>query len=292
MSIAAIADRRPTIRLWSSPLTRPSAWLREPLLHFVVLGAAIFLAQHWATRAPRRIELSPAVVTGLRQDFYRRTGAQPTAVEEAALVQRYIDSEVLYREALALGLDRGDVIVRRRLEQKMEFVLENRNAPPDPTDAELQAFLEAHGERYPVPARFSFKHVFLSADRHAGAEEVLAIDLRRKLAAGADDAAIGDPFLHGASFSGRSPTEIASLFGESFARQLDALAVGIWSEPIRSSYGVHLVRIEARSAPGVAVLGSVRDRVVQDWEEDERVKARDRGLAELRQRYAVEREER
>jgi len=263
--------------------------LREPLLHFVVLGGLFFVAQHWTATSTRRIDLSPTLIAGLRQDQFRRSGTQPTAAEENALIQRYIDSEVLYREALALGLDRGDIIVRRRLEQKMEFVLENRNAPADPSDSDLQAFLESHQERYASPARLSFTQVFVSNDRHPDTAESVALDLRNKLIAGTGPDTLGDPFLHGSVFKSRSPSEIAALFGEVFARQTAQLPLDVWSQPIQSTYGWHVVRVENRTAPALPPLSSVHERVLQDWDEEQRGKALETGLAELRQRYTVRR---
>src|SRR5262245_9650785 len=137
---------------------------REPVLHFAVLGAAIF-AVYRAVAPPARptttIVLTEAMVDGLRQDYLRRTGTPPSPEEATALIDRFVDSEVLYREALALGLDRGDIIVRRRLVQKMEFLTEGLEPIDAPTDRELQAYLDAHAARYAQPARVALTHVFV-----------------------------------------------------------------------------------------------------------------------------------
>src|SRR5215471_5929754 len=122
--------------------------LREPLLHFAVLGALLFALQtRYAASSGRRIVVDASMLRGLRQDFLRRTGSMPDAAEEAALVEQYLDNEVLVREALALGLDRGDMIVRRRLVQKMEFLAETLDAPAEASDAELEGYLRSHSER-------------------------------------------------------------------------------------------------------------------------------------------------
>jgi hypothetical protein len=266
-------------------------WLREPLLHFAVLGALLFALQRSNVPSPQahRIDLSDDVVAGLRQDHLRRTGALPGAAEEAGLVQRYIETEMLYREALALGLDRGDVIVRRRLVQKMEFVLENQNLPADPSDDNLQRFLERHAARYATPVRLTFTHVFISTDRHGARSAALAEELRARLLAGAEASSSGDPFLHGATFVGRSEADIAAMFGESFARQLATVDLNTWTAPLHSSFGWHVVRVSQRSASALPPLAAVQQRVLSDWEEEQRAAARQEGLGKLRASYEVNR---
>jgi hypothetical protein len=134
-------------------------------VHVLVLGVLLF-ALHRRVAPPRASEeivVTPDAVAGMREDFKRRTGRMPSATDEKNMIDAYVADEVLVREALALGLDRGDVIIRRRLIQKMEYLLENTEPVPDPTDAELEAFIAAHPERYATPARVTFTHVFVSA---------------------------------------------------------------------------------------------------------------------------------
>jgi len=272
--------------------TRPrrrSRWLREPLVHFVLLGAVVF-AVHQSVAPPRptnRIVVSDAILRGLRQEHLRQNGALPTSEEEAALIQRFVDNEILYREAIAQGLDRGDIIVRRRLVQKMEFVLEGEAPVPQPTDAELQAYLQAHAERYAVAERVALTHVFVGTDQHGPDAERIATDLHTQLAAGADAAALGDPFLRGRDFPLRTERELAGIFGTPFAAQVMALPIGEWSGPLRSSYGLHVVRVTERSAARQPALQEVRTAVLRDWEEERRVVANAQALARLRQRYEV-----
>jgi len=224
--------------------------LKEPLLHFVVLGAALFALHRWVAPPPlgRQVILSEPVIHGLRQDFLRRNGALPTADEATALIQRYIDNEVLYREALALGLDRGDIIVRRRLVQKMEFLTEGTDPLPPPTNAELQAYLDAHAEHYVVDDRVTLTHVFVRSDRHGAAAAQLADRWRDQLLAGADPSTLGDPFLRGRDFTAMTERDLAGICGAAFAAQAMRLPVGSWSAPIPSSYGLHLVRVSAHTA--------------------------------------------
>lgn len=264
-------------------------WLREPLIHFVALGATLFAVHRWVAppALTSRIVLSESVIRGLREEHLRRNGALPTAGEEAALMQRFIDNEVLYREALALGLDRGDIIVRRRLVQKMEFLTEDLEPISAPTESELQAYLDAHAERYSVAARVTMTHVFASTDRHGEDADAVAARLRSQLMAGADPSGLGDPFLRGRDFAKYTERELGAVFGAPFAARVMSLPIGSWSEPLRSSYGLHLIRVAERSAGHQPSLAEVRAAVQRDWQEERRTEANRAALARLRQRYQI-----
>jgi peptidyl-prolyl cis-trans isomerase C len=264
-------------------------WLKEPLLHFAVIGAALVVLHRWVAppRLGREIVLSKSLINGLRQDHLRRNGAPPTAAEEAGLIQRYIDNEVLYREALALELDRGDIIVRRRLVQKMEFLTEGLDPVPEPADAELQAYLDAHADRYVVDDRVTLTHVFAASDRHGDAATTLASQWREQLRGGADPLALGDPFLRGREFAAIGQRELAGIFGGDFAAQVMRLPAGAWSAPIRSSYGVHVVRVSAHVPGHHPALAEVREAVGRDWRDERRADADRAALARLRQRYDI-----
>jgi peptidyl-prolyl cis-trans isomerase C len=268
---------------------RRSRWLREPLVHFVALGAVVFALHHWVAPPPltRRIVLSEPVIRGLRQDYFRRNGTLPSPEEETALIQRFIDDEVQYREALALGLDRGDIIVRRRLVQKMEFLTEDVEPLPDPTDDELQTYLEAHAERYVQPERWALTHVFVSNDRHGGEAPALAARLHDQLIAGADPAGLGDPFLRGQQIPPSTEPELAAIFGATFAARAVSLTPGLWSDPVRSSYGLHLVRLTQHAASRLPTLSEIRAAVRRDWQEERRAATNRAALDRLRQQYDI-----
>jgi peptidyl-prolyl cis-trans isomerase C len=263
--------------------------LREPLVHFVLLGVVVFAVHRWVAPPPRgnRIVVSEAILRGLRQEHLRQNGALPSPEEEAALIQRFVDNEILYREAIAQGLDRGDLIVRRRLVQKMEFVLDGEDPIAAPTDAELQAYLQAHAERYAVAARVALTQVFVSTDQHGADAERIAAELRAQLAGGADPSALGDPFLRGREFPQRTEREVAGIFGAPFAAQVMTLPIGEWSGPLRSSYGLHVVRVSERRTGRQPALREVRAAVLRDWEEERRAAVNAHALARLRQRYVV-----
>lgn len=264
--------------------------LREPLLHFVVLGAIVFALAEWHARDrgdAAVIVLGPEELAGLRADFTRRTGRPPTPEDEGALVDRFVNDEMLVREALALGLDRGDVIVRRRLLQKMEFLLDARADATPPTDEDLRALRDAHPDRYRAPARLDLEHVFVDATRHGDAAARLAAGIADQLAAGSDPAPLGDPFLRGRRLRAQSRQDLALVFGTAFADAVAPLVVGAWSPPIRSTYGLHLVRVLGRVEAHMPELADIEATLRLDWQEERRAAARREAIRELRARYTV-----
>ena len=269
-----------------------SDWLhrtrREPLLQFVVLGTAVVLLHALVVRpaTTRHIVLSAAEVDGLQHDYQRRNGRPPTAAEAAGVIQRFVDDEVLYREALALGLDRGDIIVRRRLVQKMEFLLDDQDRQP-PDDAQLERFRQAHSDAYASPARVSFEQVFAAADRRADARADAA-RWRDALRGSTDPGTLGDPFVHGRLFTRRTQRDIAGLFGPQFAAAVMQLPIGTWSAPLPSSYGFHLVRVTQRVAASQPPLAEIRPAVVRDWQEADTAQRRRRAIDRLRARYRID----
>jgi hypothetical protein len=194
---------------------------------------------------------------------------------------------MLYREAVALGLDRGDPIVRRRLVQKMGFIAEDLAAQSEPTDAELEAYLTAHAPRYRMPERVSFRHVFVSRDRRGPDAHQGAARLLEQIQGGAEPGAIGDPFLQGASFMRRSAAEIEAIFGRAFAEAVITARADAWSGPISSSYGAHIVFVSERVASAAPSLSAVRARVRQDLIDERRADATRAAIQKLRERYRV-----
>lgn len=272
----------------SAPTALLRTLLREPLTHFVLIGAVLFAAHARLRRPPpEQIIVSAAFVEGLREEHRKRAGRPPTADETRGLVERYVEEEILHREALALGLHEGDIIVRRRLAQKMQFVLEDEAAAVEPSDAELQAFLEANAERYRAPAAISFRHVFVSRDRRGEGTNAEAERLLAALRAGADPGALGDPFLQGSAWSRRSAKDIESTFGAAFAAGVFGAKEGMWTGPIASSYGAHLVLVTERVEGVVSPLAAVRARVRDDLRAAGREEALRSAMARLRSRYQI-----
>jgi hypothetical protein len=261
--------------------------VQEPLVHFLILGLAVFAFHHaFAKAPPRTIEVTRDVTASLRADHVRRTGAEPTPEEERALVERWIDDEVRVREAQALGLDQGDVIVRRRLAQKLDFVLEGDVESAEPTDAELLAFRDRHPADFPRAPRLSLQHVFVGRALHPADADAVAARILVQLSAGADPASLGDPFLRGASFSAKTEAELAAILGQAPAHAAVDLAPGTWSAPIASRDGLHLVRVSERhddAALDPALRAELRAAVLGE----RRAEAEKRALAERRRNYDV-----
>jgi hypothetical protein len=270
-----------------------SALLREPLLQFLVLGAILFGLFHLVDRekaeAPARIVISSARIANLADGFARTWRRPPGKEELQGLVDDYIRDEVFYREGRAAGLDRDDVIIRRRVRQKMEFLAEDMSAP-EPSEEQLAAYLKANPERFRTEDRLTFQQVFLSAARRGRAidddSKQVANALDRAEAA-VDKTALGDPFLLGEEFQAVSQSEVASLFGESFAKQISVMEPGRWQGPISSSFGQHFVNIGERISGILPPLDAVRETVRREWSNARRLEAERKLYGSLRERYEI-----
>lgn len=268
--------------------------LREPLLHFLLIGAALFLLygalNRGGSEAPREIVISEARIEALAENFATVWMRPPTAVELKGLIDDYVAEEVYYREAVAMGLDQDDTVIRRRLRQKMEFISENIANSVEPTDAQLQEFLAQNAGKFARPAELSFRQVYLSAERRGDTVRDDAEKLLAELQAGrgpADPAEAGDATLLLAAMEAASPQAIANAFGEEFARQVDEAPVGQWSGPIESAFGVHLVRVDERVITGAPTLGEIRPIVLREWQAEHRGRQNESFLAALREKYEV-----
>jgi hypothetical protein len=264
--------------------------LREPLVHFLLGGAALFLLYDRVAGLeagrPDRIVVSEDRLAMLVRSFERTWLRPPSDSELLGLIDDYVTEEVLYREALALGLDRDDLVVRRRMRQKLEFLnddLSNREA----SEEELRDFLEANHERFLVPQRVSFSQVFIHPEGN-GAAGLRAADLLARLRDGADPEALGDPTLLPRGLERASPPEVSGSFGDDFVEALASAPVGDWSGPVASSFGLHLVHVTGREPARAPPLEEVRVAVEREWASEERKRARERFYAELRARYDVE----
>ncbi len=270
------------------------AVLREPLVHFLIVGVALFLLYRAVNDgeaiAPREIVVSAARVDALADSFATTWMRPPTAGELKGLVDDYVAEEVYAREAIALGLDRDDSVIRRRLRQKMEFISDDVAAEAEPTEAQLQTYLAEHGEQFIRPAELAFKQIYFSSDRRGAAARRDAERLRADLQAGrgpANPAEAGDPSLLPQAMQAASPQAIQSTFGSDFAAQLEQAPVGQWSGPIQSDYGLHLVQVERREAGTTPSLADVRPAVRREWQAEQRRQSRQAVLDALRTRYEV-----
>lgn len=266
----------------------PSLRGLTPLAIFLLLGLAVFALDRWrdGDGGGQTIEVTETQLAGIRERWAAQWNRPPTEQELAGLVEETVKETILYREALRLGLDRDDTIVRRRLAQKMTFMLEDSAAVALPTDQELEAYHAAQSERYRETRRTTFVHVFLSDDRRAdpAADARALLD---ELTSGDDWRQLGDPFMLLREYADRTDREIGELFGGRFAAALSDLTTGAWRGPIRSAYGTHLVRVVARTEARTPSFTEVRDRVVEDLVTERRREQNEAALDEVRGRYEV-----
>lgn len=269
--------------------------LREPLFHFLLLGAAIFAVHAFVTRHensdPEEIVVTQGTIENLTTGFTRTWQRPPTDEELEGLVREYVREEVAYHEALALGLDRDDMVVRRRLRQKLEFLTDEPGSQTEPTDAELSAFLATHREQFQEEPNFSFLQIYFDPQRHG---QHLQEDMERALdrlrhAQPADATAdVGDPFVLGSAFEASSLSDVRNTFGDPFASAVSALPTGTWQGPIPSSYGAHLVFVQQHTEGRLPTLVEVRSEVRREFLDSRRKEATDRFYdVLLTKRYTV-----
>ena len=269
--------------------------IREPLFHFLLLGAVIFFMAARVRNASigpgAKIVVTQSEMESMIMGFSRTWMRRPTQEEMQGLVNDYVREEVLYREATAMGLDQDDVIVRRRMRQKFEFLAEDLATRSSPTDLDLKAYLQQHPEKYHEEPAISFAHIFFSRQKHGASTEAAANSFLAQLNGKNDHAleieTVGDAFLLPAHLEKTSVVEIARLFGENFAKQLTTIEVRRWAGPIESSYGLHLVRVNVRTPGGAPPLANVRDSVFRDFLDDCRKQELDAQYSKLRARYTV-----
>jgi len=266
---------------------------REPLVHFLLLGTVLFAAHGALVKRdasePEKIVVSQFRIDHLTEGFARTWLRAPTAAELEGLIRDYIREEVYYREAMAMGLDRDDTIIRRRLQQKLEFLSENITDPTPPTDEELRAFLQNHPDQFRSQRRFSFRQVYLSLERHRDSLAGDTGELLRQLKSSnsSDTSGLGDPSLLEHRFANVEATEVAKQFGEKFASALSDLPLGEWQGPVESSYGIHLVFVDERTERRSPALEDVRDAVRRELLNVRRLESNKKFYDGLRKRYTI-----
>jgi PPIC-type PPIASE domain len=264
--------------------------LGEPMLHFLLIGLALFGAYRW--RSPgdsggRSIVITRGVVDDLVTQHVAARGREPSAAELNHLIESYVHDEVLYREGVKLGLERDDIVVKRRVRQKIEVIAEEDASTRAPADADLSAYLTANQARFVQPAILTFEQVFLGQPTSGhGVVHAMAVT-REALRSGNDPEKLGKPTLLPYRMTLTSADLVARDFGASFAAALEKVKVGEWVGPIDSSFGTHYVRVSDRTPAVAPQLAAVRDHVVREWENERRQRARNDAYTKMRGEYQV-----
>ncbi len=248
---------------------RVVAVLREPFLHFVLLGLLIFAFNAWrggvGDPADRRIVVSQAEVQRLIGQWMQTWRRPPTPGEVDALIRDHVKEEVYYREALHLGLDRNDEVVRRRMRAKMEFLAVSQLEQQTPTDATLQAWLDSHPAQYAQGARYSLDQVYVTARQGDAAADARAAAILRRLRGGTDWHRAGDPLDAPGHVEAADSATLTATFGSDLATAVAGLPAGRWAGPVRSGLGLHLVRLRQVMPGHPPKLAEVRQTVENDW---------------------------
>jgi peptidyl-prolyl cis-trans isomerase C len=271
--------------------------LREPLIHFLLIGALLFglyglmPSAGPATAASKQIRLSQSEIAQLTLLFQSQWRRPPTPQELERLVENKVQQEILYREALAMGLDKDDEIVKRRMAQKMQFLAEDVAAAREPTAAELKAWFEQNSAKFAQPPRLSFRHLYFSPDRRGERARDDAQQALAKLAGEPADSkaagALADPFMFQDSYRDRAPDYLAKEFGPAFALALTRLTPGSWQGPVESGFGWHLVFVDTMIPGRVPAFEEIEADVRTAWLGEQKGLAWDKAYKKLRDGYTV-----
>lgn len=270
-------------------------WLSEPMLHFAVAGAALFAAyalvssgrDHGA--ADISVHVGPTEVEWLRASWRRQWQREPTTSELGGLVTEYLKEELLVREARAMALDENDTIVRRRLAQKLEFIVQDTARLAEPGADELRRYFDAHQELFRLPARASFSQVYFSREQreHPEADAATALALLTQAGAPTQAATLGDSLMVEPAWTEVDEATVSAQFGTEFAQAVFALTPGAWQGPIESAFGLHLVRVDRIVPAAPRAFAEARVQVEQRWRSERERELGQRYFASLLDKYAV-----
>jgi peptidyl-prolyl cis-trans isomerase C len=290
------ASGRPDATVPVQPF-RLRRWSREPLLHFILIGLVLFAGysvlhpKSEATSESNRIVLTPDDLVQMSVTWLAQGRAPPTPEQMQNLIELKVREEVLSREAIALGLDKDDTIVKRRLAQKMEFLAEGAAVDNDPSADTLRAWFKDNEQRFALLPRVSFHHLYFSSDRHDEHAREAAVHALGEVAGkpgdSKDAAALGDPFMYQDYYGDRSFDELAKLFGLNFARALVSLKPGSWQGPVESGYGWHVIFVDSSTPGRVPAFEEIEQDIKSDWIADQRMQAKAKAYEAMRARYQV-----
>jgi hypothetical protein len=269
---------------------------KEPFFHFLVIGAAVyFLYGFFASQATNEpdntITVTAAQIDWLEQTWLKRWNRGPTPEERQGLIDAYVKESIMYRQAIAMGLDTDDTIIRRRLAQKLEFLTRDLTEIPSPSKEELRIYFDMNQDQYRTPASLSLTHVYFSTDKRQSqtvtdAKEALAkLQAEGELTQSFKD--MGDAFMLQQYYPDKTEQDILRLFGNEFSRDAFQIPVGKWTGPVQSAYGLHLVYVQDRIESTMPDLADLQGRVLQDWASEKREDINEKFYASLLSRYEV-----
>jgi peptidyl-prolyl cis-trans isomerase C len=274
-----------------------SRWLREPLIHFLLIGAALFAVDHYvqpargAAPSSKQIQLSLDELAQLALIFQSQWRREPTPEEFNRLVENRVQEEILYREALAMGLDKDDTIVKRRMAQKLQFLAEDVAAAREPKTAELKSWFEKNKATFAQPSRASFRHLYFSPDHRGQRARDDAAKALVKLAGQPQDAklaaSLADPFMFQDYYRDRAPDYLSKEFGPKFAQAVAKLPPGSWQGPVESGLGWHLVFVDTVIPGRVPAFEEIEPDVKSAWLSEQKAQAWEKAYKAMRAKYTV-----
>ena len=272
-------------------------WLREPLLHVLLIGATLFVVYYALNpgagqrQDSNRIAITADDLAQIRLAWMAQWQRLPTPEEMRNLLDRKIREEVLFREAMALGLDKNDTIVKRRLAQKMEFVMEDASALREPADDQLRRWFAQNAQRFALPSLVTFRQLYFSPDVRGARARDAAREALRKLAGKPEEApelqGLSDPFMFQDLYAERSPDQVAGIFGTTFAQALLRLEQGKWQGPVESGLGWHLVWVELTMPGRIPGFDEVEARVRSEWVDEQRAEGKRKMFDRMKARYQI-----
>lgn len=281
---------------WNPQQFTMHTFLKEPLLHFLMAGAMLFAVYGWfndgtrfESKEERMVRITASQVEWLKQTWARQWGRPPNEDELREIVAGYLKEELLAREARELNLDENDIVVRRRLAQKMDFMVQDTTQIAEPSEEELRRLYESHPEGFQTPARITFTHVFFNRDRRGARAEADALAALEQLWPPATGSApdFGDRFLSQYDFYEIEKLAIAGVFGPEFARRVFTVEPGEWQGPIESDYGLHLVHVTRKEPARLPDFETVKSDVLTLWRQQRELEAQERYFSALLEKYEV-----
>jgi len=259
--------------------------LKEPLLHFILIGAALFFVYQWVNpgeaETEKQIVISQGRIEQLATIFQKTWQRPPTDEELKGLVDDYILEEIYYRQAKAMGIDSDDTVIRRRLRQKFEFLTDDSAALVQPTDQELSDYLAANPYKFRQSPTYTFQQVYFNPEKHTQAEVAEELSFLR------EGKQVGDVSLLPSAFKDARRQAVDGTFGLGFSARLDEVPIGDWQGPVRSGLGWHLIKIDSRSEGTLPDLKQIRPIVEREWSHDRRLEFRKQINDRLMKQYEI-----